>query len=424
MGKHSVFLFLMLVRAFIGLGQVNWPEDENLEKTAKEKLALYSDALKNEQYKAASQPLQWLLQNVPQLSESIYIDGAKVFQQMAMQASLQEKAMLSNQVMQIFDQRASYFPEGSELLNRKAWAAYKLYQNVPEQSDYLFNLLKSTIDSLQEDIYKSLLLAQMDMLRKHAGKLNQDQLFETYFRVKELLQAKAAHGEAVDYENKMTDKIFFSLVNLNCDVITEKFAVAPSADKQKMKLYLGLALAHQCYNVSTFVPVAEAVLHENPDYGLTKLVAIILTKNNDLDQALTYWQEALKLSKDPEQKAEIYLSLAGLFQQMHQFEKAREQINKALSTGTADDKKAYNLLGDLYVQSYSRCKKGKSKVQDLSVSIAAWEMYAKAGNQERMQQMEKSFPSREELHSEDLSPGDAYQVGCWINRQVILRSRD
>lgn len=424
MVKHSVFLFLILART-IGLGQVNWPEDEQMEKLTREKVALYSDALKNEQVKEALAPLQWLLQNVPYFSKGIYIDGAKVYQQLAHEASEAHKEALSRQVMQIYDQRARYFPEGGELLNRKAWAAYELHRKDPQKANWLFDLIKNAVDSLQVQVYKNLLVAHLDILRLKSkiSSISQDTLLQTYFTNKQLLLEKSVNDEDVQQELKMLDKLFFNLAELDCVVIDNRFK-PDSSDFEQVKLYLGLALAYQCYESDYFIPAAEQLLEIEADFGLAKLLAILYTKYKNKDRLIHYWEMALDLATETKKKAAIYLSIAQVYQNFNQLEKARTQVVKALQTGEANEKEAYNLLGDLYGQSFSHCKQGKSKVQDYSVYIAAWEMYAKAGNQEKMQQMQRTFPSREELHAEDLKPGDLYRVNCWIGREVTLRTRD
>ena len=53
-----------------------WPEDE---RTAKEKNALYTDAMKVGNYAEALSHLKWLLSNAPDLNKSLYINGAKLY---------------------------------------------------------------------------------------------------------------------------------------------------------------------------------------------------------------------------------------------------------------------------------------------------------------------------------------------------------
>lgn len=69
--------------AIIGLAQAQdnwkWPADEQAEATARANNAAYNDYLKAEDYVNATRPLHWLLVNAPDLNESLYINGVRVY---------------------------------------------------------------------------------------------------------------------------------------------------------------------------------------------------------------------------------------------------------------------------------------------------------------------------------------------------------
>ena len=58
-----------------------------------------------------------------------------------------------------------------------------------------------------------------------------------------------------------------------------------------------------------------------------------------------------------------------------------------------------------------------------AIFIAAYDMYSKAGNTERMNAMHSSFPTVEELFMNNLKEGDSTHIGCWINKNVALRKK-
>ncbi|MGX7836058.1 hypothetical protein ACWKSR_12980, partial [Campylobacter fetus subsp. venerealis] len=57
----------------------NFPSDPAQEKKARELNAAYTDYLSSEQFVEATHGLNWLLVNVPDLNESIYQNGVKVY---------------------------------------------------------------------------------------------------------------------------------------------------------------------------------------------------------------------------------------------------------------------------------------------------------------------------------------------------------
>jgi hypothetical protein len=57
----------------------NWPSDVAMEGKAREYNAAYVDYMKSDQFVSATKPLHWLLVNVPNLNESIYINGVAIY---------------------------------------------------------------------------------------------------------------------------------------------------------------------------------------------------------------------------------------------------------------------------------------------------------------------------------------------------------
>ena len=71
-----VFLLTNTLHAQAGW---NWGDDAT---TSKEKNAIYNDMMKNNDFKGALEPLEWLLTNTPDLNAAIYINGVKIYDQL------------------------------------------------------------------------------------------------------------------------------------------------------------------------------------------------------------------------------------------------------------------------------------------------------------------------------------------------------
>ena len=77
----TIFLLTFLVSgALIAQPGWNWPEDK---ATAEEKNVLYTDYVKMDNFQEAIEPHSWLLENAPDLNKSIYINGAKIYEDLA-----------------------------------------------------------------------------------------------------------------------------------------------------------------------------------------------------------------------------------------------------------------------------------------------------------------------------------------------------
>ena len=74
----------------------NWPEDPDKKDLAITKNALYSDLLNTENYEGAKKPLDWLLKETPDLNPSIYIQGVKIYENLAETTSGQRQKNLQD----------------------------------------------------------------------------------------------------------------------------------------------------------------------------------------------------------------------------------------------------------------------------------------------------------------------------------------
>ncbi len=125
----SAFILILLsVSTTLSQNTFKWPEDE---ATAKEKVALYTDALKGKKYLEATEPLQWLLDNAPDLNPSIYINGIKIYEALEKaETDEAKKSEYQQTALQLYDDRIKYFNDEINVLNRKAFAAYKFYKRI------------------------------------------------------------------------------------------------------------------------------------------------------------------------------------------------------------------------------------------------------------------------------------------------------
>ena len=78
----------------------------------------------------------------------------------------------------------------------------------------------------------------------------------------------------------------------------------------------------------------------------------------------------------------------------------------------------------MYYSSFNDCKKGVNMAEDRLVYIAAYNMYARAGANQKMAQAKSQFPSKEEIFLFNWKVGDTMRVSCWIGETVTIDTRD
>jgi hypothetical protein len=104
----------------------NWPDDK---ATAEEKVALYTDNFKTGNYRRAADHLTYLIHNAPNLNKSIYINGVRIYDGLASEATdPNQKRVFQDSVLMLYDMRIKYFGEEGAVINRKVYDAYRYYQ--------------------------------------------------------------------------------------------------------------------------------------------------------------------------------------------------------------------------------------------------------------------------------------------------------
>ncbi len=425
----SLFLVYTSINWMYAQGVWNWPEDR---ATAEEKNAMYNDQLKGKRYAEAVEPLSWLLENAPNLNASIYINGAKIYKELAkVEADAAKKAEYQESSLMMYDKRIEHFGKEADVLNRKAWAMYAFYKKDKTKFASLFEMYEKAIDLAGAKTHNNNLVPYMDVMRKHklsGGNLTDDDVLERYDKINAIIDQKLLAGEDKEKMAKtreFIDKMLTSMVTVDCDFIQNKLGEKLKEDPTNIKLskkILSLSLASNCSNLPIFLEAAKIVQADNPDFFMAKIIGIKSNANGDVATAFKYYNEAIRLTDDGVKKADIYYEMA--VQLSHQGRKAESRAN-AFKAVEADPsrKKAFKLIGDLYLTSFETCKKGESRVEDRAVYIAAYEMYKKAGDTKMMKIAQNQFPTMEDIFNKLLDVGQNIKVGCWINETVKIQKR-
>lgn len=410
----------------------NWPEDPDKKAIAIEKNALYSDMLTAERYEAAKKPLDWLLRETPDLNPSIYIQGVKVYENLAEITTGQQQENIQDSVVLLYDLRMKYFNDVENVTNRKANDAYNVWKNRKDKYKDLFELHKEAIEMLGANGYISNTVHYMDATRRYkltGGPITDLDVIEIYDQVQDILDEMLANGENeqnIQKAREYIEKLFNASVTIDCNMIDEKLYPKFVEDGKKLEdaeQIVKFALAGGCTGSESFLDAAKIVQENSPEFGLARMIAIRSKANNDLETAEEYFKEALKYTEDNIKTADVYVELADVASKLGNRSQARSYAYDALDADPSR-KEAYTIIGDLYLKSFQDCKGGEDVVKDRAVYIAAYEMYQKGGATKRMSVAKEQFPSNEDIFNYDYEIGDEVQVGCWIGETVQVQIRD
>ncbi|MFY0650901.1 MAG: tetratricopeptide repeat protein [Cyclobacteriaceae bacterium] len=430
MKRQVIFGLIFLLASFAVQAQPgwNWPADV---ETAKEKNALYTDALKSNQYTTAIESHSWLLENAPNLNKSLYINGAKIYEGLAKkEADAAKKVEYQDKALSMYDLRIEHFGDEGNVLNRKAFVAYKYYKGNKSKYKDLLDLYDRTFTLNGDNTLDNNLVAYMDVIRRFklsGGDISDETVIEKYGIVSDVIDAKIKKGKNVERLKKYqenVDKLLTATVTVDCKFVENNLGpkMKETGDLNMAKKVFGLMLTGKCTDSPLFLEAAVLLFEKEPDFGLAKVIAVKHSSAGELDKAHEYYDKAIEYSDDDLKKAEIYYSKAQLYSNKGQKSAARTHARKALAIDPSM-KDAYSMIGNLYMQSYEECRQGVSKVDDRLVFIAAFNQYQKAGNSQMMQNAKEQFPSIGEIFELGLTEGQVMNCGCWINESVKLARR-
>ncbi|WP_425389452.1 hypothetical protein [Ekhidna sp.] len=409
----------------------NWGEQVDI---AKEKNVLYTDAKKAKNYEAALAPLNWLLENTPDLNPSIYINGVDIYQALAeKETDAAKKEEYIQKGLRLFDKRMEVYPEDkADIQERKAIYAYSFYRKDKEQYFNVYEYFKEAFELNGSDLRRGSLVAYMDMVYKNYlyKRLTDEIVINTYSEISEALakqkqNASESQRKKIDSSADLVDRLLTATkVEISCDFVEERLGpkLDDGDDLNMAKKIFGLMLKGKCLDSPLALKAAGIVQANEPTYGVAKFMAQKNGQDGNDAKAIEYFGEAAGLTDDNSEKAEMYVNIARIHMKNGQKSTARNSARRALSFDPSY-KDAYKLIGDLYMSSFDICKEEKSQVQDRAVFIAAYNEYKKAGNSQAMAAAKAQFPSIEDIFNENMEEGQSITIGCWINVTVALERR-
>lgn len=398
---------------------------------AKEKNALYTDSYKAKDFVGAEKQLFWLLENTPCLNKSIYIHGAKIYENLAnLEEDAVKKSALIDKTLSMFDLRIKYFNDEPDGLNRKATVAYKLLKNDKSRYQELLDLFDRAYELNGNNFFNNNLIGYMDVMNRYkaaGNELSDDIVLEKYFGISDIMDYKEAQGKPVskamkDYIERL---LLVILPALDCEIVIEDFGPKLDANPEDINLakkIFKLMLQGKCTDNPLAMKAAKVVDSNEPSYGIKVFIAGRSLGNGDLETALIYFQDAIELTDENVKKADLYLKMGKIKRSNGQNASARAFANKALSMDPSM-KPAYKLIGDLYMNSFDDCAGKDDIVLDRAVFIAARDMYRRAGDTNAAAKAKAQFPSIGEIFDGEYEEGQSVEVNCWINTSVKLERR-
>ena len=421
--------------AFSQCRELKWPENK---AKAEECVAIFGDAVKQQNYRSATASIQWMLTNAPNWNTKLYVDAGTTYDGLATkETDAAKKKVLVDSLMLIFDLRIKNCGDEINVLNRKAASNVKFNINNKEKSAELLAMLDRVYEISGNNVNDNNLEAYISVIYVNhltLKNLSEEQILGRYDKLSLVIDAKmkkaAAENKTADIDKykqikaNVDDKLA-KMVTINCAFVKKnyepRFRQNPTDIVLAKKIFQYM-LNDKCTEDPLWVEATEVVHKASPDFTLAKVLGAKYLASKNYEKALPLLNEALTLATKPGEKADINILLGDNENQKGNKTGAREFYKKAIAADPSN-KEGYEKIGDLYYFAHGDCAKKQSLAEDRLVYIAAYEMYVRSGNQQKISQSRGQFPSVTELFELSWKEGESKKINCWVGETVTLRTR-
>jgi len=426
---------LCMLLAFASYAQnLKLPEDPEKAEKAKRQFALAVDNVAIKEYRQAANSINWLMKNAPGLYDGLYVNGYKVYEELAEEAEGDEKQALLDSMMTCYKLKDEIYELNFREQNNMAYRYYKYWKSDKSKIMEGLAAYDRVYATDSKKVINNNLVSYMDIVRRakaYGNDISDDKILDTYFIVNESIDSKdkadADHAKFDRYREAVSGLLIQTIGEdrLNCDFINEN--LAPGLDqKEDLKLaktVFRLLLGQQCSDSPYFMKAATIIQKAEPTEGLAKVMAQRFASEKDFEKAMEYYNMALEMSADDDKKADLRMDIAKVYVGQGDKREARKQALEAAKLSSTVAAEAYTMVAGMYMGSFEECAKKASQVEDRAIFMAAYDMYQRAGDQAGMNNAMAQFPTKSDVFTANKEEGESISVGCWIGGTTKIKAR-
>lgn len=412
-------------------------------------LVQYDDAVKQKNFKGAYEPWLVVYNECPLAKKAVFPDGIKIAKSLYKSTKDEQYYDL---LLNIYDQRMKYYGTDknyptSYLKGMKALDILG-YKDTDEDNKTAIALFeesfKGDAKTIQPAFVQKYLLSTVNLYKK--GVYKAEDVVNNYITSGEVISAIQNSGKKFKNDKDKTE--FDELVLATKDQVDQIFAQSGAADVETLNSVFGPQLEANKTNVDwlkkvnkflskskggdeseLFFATSENLHKIEPAASSARGLARMNIKKGNMDNAISYYKEAIELETDNAEKAKYYYELATVYFSQHSFSAAKGAALNAASAreGWGDP---YILLGKIYaagapsIGSEEWEKKAgywaavdkfyKAKAVDESVTSEANQLIG---------QYSQYFPNKEDLFMHGVNVGESYTVGGFIGEATKVRAK-
>lgn len=373
---------------------------------------------------------RWVFKHCPEATENIYIDGVNIMELMIERAKTDAiKARLIDTLELMYDQRIRYFGKEGFVLGRKG---VDIYTKDPGRYEKAYKALKRSVELEKNNSNPAVLVyyfrIAVKMLR--SDKISKAELVDAYDVVSSIIDYNLKQGSKASLENaqrnvELTFEPFASCEDL-ISIYQAKFKAAPG-DADILRRIISILDKKSCTDSELYFNVTVKLNEIEPSPESSYLIGKMFIRRGDQAKAVEYLEKGTKMT-DQNDLADCYLLLANARFHLKNYPPARSAALESARL-RPDDGRPYLLIGDMYASSAESC--GDNKLTRKVAYWAAVDKYVKAKSvdsrlekeaNEKIATYSRYFPPVEDIFFYELSEGQEYTVGCWINETTTVRA--
>jgi tetratricopeptide (TPR) repeat protein len=408
----------------------NFPSDPAQEAKARELNAAYTDFMNSDQNVEATRPLHWLLVNVPNLNESIYQNGVKIYDAAAKAATDEtQKRVYQDSVIALYTKRGEIYNNEKDWIENKAYYGYQYYKGdkdmlkVPIADFEKAMELNGTINYQLTAAYFDLVYRNYAYHQAYTG----EEILAIHDKINKMLDEAAAEGKDVSSQKGTLEQLLVAMELIDCDFIENTMGPKLAADPTNEVLadqIFKYSVQYKCFSTDAFLQALEIKHAKEPSFSTSQVIAMRYMQEDNSAKAEEMWTQALSLAENDIQKSDAQLELAKIYLKQGKKSAARTAGREAANLDSSKTSDVYSMIAGMYMNSFNDCKAGVSVIKDRSIYLAAYNAYQRAGDSKGMAQARAQFPSKEEVFTEGMQVGQTLSTGCWIGESVTLATRD
>jgi tetratricopeptide (TPR) repeat protein len=397
--------------------------------------SIYREYSRQRDYKTAYTHWKIPFDECPLINKNIYLDGVKIFRSRIEAATTPELGKNGlDTLMLIYDRRIQYFGERGNVKGRQGVDLLRFGRDNLEYIKQAYGYLKESIElrklKTSDAVLGSYFSTSIVLFQNN--ELDANTVIEDFILVSENIDGQL--------EKKPNDKGLKDLkISINdnfvnegpgeCETLVAYFEdkiMSKKEDIDFLRMLTSLLRNRDCTNSELFYNASKDLHQLVPTAESALNLAIMDFKKGEFKGSSDFYQQAINLETDEDKKADYYFGMAACNNEMKNKQKARELALKAASV-RAGWGEPYILIGQLYADSKSECS---SISLPNAVYWIAVDMFVKAKTldssvEEKANKLilaySKYFPNEEEAFFQNVTEGNTYSIGCWINETTKAR---